>query len=194
MSTPYKWTVLAHLLRPQGRKGELLAELLTDFPERFADRTRVFLAKPNFAGPPDEARPMQIDEHWLPHGKNEGRVVLAFSGVDSISAAESLENFDVIIPSEERVALEDGAEYIDDLVGCTVFDGQESIGIIESVEFSTTPDGGRRLSDVAPLLTVVTTAGYQILVPYVKAFLVSQDMQARQLHMQLPTGLLDLNR
>ena len=42
------WVVLAHLLRPQGRKGEVLAELFTDFPERFEDQRRVFLAAPGF--------------------------------------------------------------------------------------------------------------------------------------------------
>ncbi len=46
-STP-AWIVLAHLLRPQGRKGEVLAELFTDFPERFEEQRRVFLAAPGF--------------------------------------------------------------------------------------------------------------------------------------------------
>ena len=50
------WIVLAHLLRPQGRKGEVLAELFTDFPERFEKQTRVFLAASGFAGTEAEAR------------------------------------------------------------------------------------------------------------------------------------------
>ena len=54
------WIVLAHLLRPQGRKGELLAELLTDFPERFEEQRRVFLATPNFAGEEAEARAAEL--------------------------------------------------------------------------------------------------------------------------------------
>jgi len=48
------WIVLAHLIRPQGRKGELLAELLTDFPDRFVGREDLFLAPPGFGGPQDK--------------------------------------------------------------------------------------------------------------------------------------------
>ena len=50
MQNDSNWIVLAALLRPQGRKGELLAELHTDFPERFNEDTRVFLAKADFNG------------------------------------------------------------------------------------------------------------------------------------------------
>ena len=37
------WVILARLVRPQGREGEIAADLLTDFPERFAERKRLFL-------------------------------------------------------------------------------------------------------------------------------------------------------
>lgn len=193
MSESTRWTVLAHLLRPQGRKGELLAELHTDFPERFSDRADVSLASPGFDGAPQEARSAHVTAHWLPLGKNEGRIVLAFAGVDSITGAEALAGLDVLIATEDRVPLEEDAAYIDELVGCLVLDGEEPIGTIVSVEFSTTPDGLRRLPDVAPLLTVVTTGGDEILIPYVRAFLISQDTAAREIRMRLPPGLLDLN-
>jgi len=64
-STP-TWIVLARLLRPQGSKGEVLAELLTDFPERFEDHKRVFLAAPGFAGEEAEAREALVVAFWLP--------------------------------------------------------------------------------------------------------------------------------
>ena len=54
------WVVLAHLLRPQGRKGELLAELLTDFPERFEDRKQVFLAPEGFSSEASAARATEV--------------------------------------------------------------------------------------------------------------------------------------
>src|SRR5258706_11358811 len=88
-STP-GWIVLAHLLRPQGRKGEVLAELLTDFPERFEGQSRVFLAAPGFEGEESEARSAEVVGFWLPVGRNEGRVVLQFAGIDTISDAESI--------------------------------------------------------------------------------------------------------
>ena len=188
------WTTLAHLLRPQGRKGELLAELLTDFPERFRDTPRVFLARPDFAGTEAEARHVQVTNHWLPVGKNHGRIVLTFAGIDSISLAETLEGLEVIIPSAERMELDEDAEYIDDLIDCTVFNETEAIGQVTAVDFPTTADGTRRLPDAAPLLTVLTPAGDEVLIPYVQAFIVAISTETKSIHMNLPPGLLDINR
>jgi 16S rRNA processing protein RimM len=188
-----EWTVVAHLLRPQGRKGELLAELLTDFHERFANTLAVSLAKPGFAGTADEARAATVTGYWLPVGKNQGRVVLSLDGIESINDAETLSGLDVLIPSSERMELEDGAEYIDDLVGATVYDGGVEIGVVESVDFPTTADGARRLEDAAPLLSVLTADGDEVLIPYVQEFLVSLDVEARRIEMKLPVGLVELN-
>ena len=188
------WTVLAHLLRPQGRKGELLAELFTDFPERFEERNQVFLAKPGFSGTASAAQSATVANHWLPLGRNHGRVVLAFAGIDSIEKAEVLVGLDVLIPLEERIELEDDADYISDLIGCTVFDSGTPLGIVTGVDFPTTTDGTRRLEDAAPLLSVETPAGEEILIPYVQSFLVSRDIAAKRIEMILPAGLADLNR
>ncbi|ADW69177.1 16S rRNA processing protein RimM [Granulicella tundricola MP5ACTX9] len=187
------WTVLAHLLRPQGRRGEVLAELLTDFPERFEDSLAVSLAKPGFSGTAGEARAATVTGFWLPVGKNQGRVVLSLAGIDSINLAETLNGLDVLIPRSDRMELEEGAEYIDDLVGCTVYDGDVEIGVVESVDFPTTPDGGRRLDDAAPLLSVITANEDEVLIPYVQQFLVSLDVDAKRIEMKLPEGLIELN-
>jgi 16S rRNA processing protein RimM len=44
---PENWVWLARIRRPQGRKGEVLAEILTDFPEKFAERRRLWLLPAN---------------------------------------------------------------------------------------------------------------------------------------------------
>jgi len=38
-----EWVWLARIRRPQGRKGEVFAEILTDFPEKFAQRRQLWL-------------------------------------------------------------------------------------------------------------------------------------------------------
>lgn len=191
---PVEWTVLAHLLRPQGRRGEILAELLTDFPERFIDQKRVFLAAPGFKGTSDEARKMNVLGHWLPVGRNHGRVVLTLDEIDSISKAEELAGLDVIVPVEERIELDEDAEYISDLIGCVVYDEQQIIGKVTDVDFATTPDGARRLLDAAPLLVVLSEANDEILIPYVQAFVVTLSVEKKRIEMKLPAGLLDVNR
>jgi 16S rRNA processing protein RimM len=188
------WIVLAHLLRPQGRKGELLAELLTDFPERFDGGKRVFLAPPNFNGREADARSIEVISFWLPVGKNEGRIVLQFAGVETISAAELIAGQDVIVPLEERLPLDEESSYISDLVGCTVYDGSAPVGVVDDVQFPATADGSRRLAEGAPLLSVLSPDGDEILIPYAKAFLIALDVEGKRIDMALPAGLVDVNR
>lgn len=194
MGDASNWVVLAHLLRPQGRKGELLAELHTDFPERFEDSRRVFLAAPLFNGLSSEAKEAEVADYWLPLGKNQGRVVLKLTGIDSISAAETLGGLDVIVPVEERVPLDDETNYISDLVGCAVFDGATAVGVIEDVQFAMTADGLRRLEEAAPMLVVRSPDGDEVLVPFAKDFIVTISAEERRVEMVLPQGLLDVNR
>lgn len=200
MESTSHWVVLAHILRPQGRKGEVLADLFTDFPERFDDHPRVWLAAPGFAdSQPIEltdtslARPMEVASHWLPVGRNAGRIVLHFAGVDSIEQAEKLAGKEVIVPISERLPLDPGAAYISDLVGCTVYDHDVPLGRIEDVQFPTTPDGLRRLEEAAPLLTIESPQGDEILVPFVNAYLIELNVATKTIRMALPEGLVELN-
>lgn len=192
-----QWVVLARILRPQGRKGEVLADLLTDFPERFGTHPSVFLAPQGFAdstGPdPALALPAEVADHWLPVGRNAGRVVLHFAGVDSIEQAAKLAGKEVVVPLTERLPLDGGASYISDLIGCTVYDHGTALGIVDDVEFATTPDGTRRLEDAAPLLSVTAPEGHEILIPFAHAYLVELDTAAQSIRMDLPEGLAEIN-
>lgn len=192
MQAPLRWIVVAHLVRPQGRKGEILAELHSDFPDRFTTHPVVYLAPPGFRGEAGEARRMEIADSWLPVGRNVGRIVLQFVGIDSINAAEFLLGKDVLVPAEELTTLDEDAAYIHDLIGCTVLDRDLHIGTVEDVLEAASGAPGAP-ADAAPLLLVRSPAEKEILIPYVKDFLVSLDLQNRILHMRLPEGLLDIN-
>ncbi|WP_263385238.1 ribosome maturation factor RimM [Granulicella arctica] len=181
------WTILAHLLRPQGRKGELLAELLTDFPERFAERQSVSLRKGD-----GSLEAATVEQHWLPVGKNAGRVVLKLQGIDSINDAERLSGFDLVVPVEERIELEDDTEYIADLLDCTVVDGERTVGIVEDVHFPTSSTGSR-LSEAAPLLVVRSPNGDELLIPFAKEWVQAIDVPGKRIQMKLPEGLLEIN-
>jgi 16S rRNA processing protein RimM len=198
MSSAAQWTVLARILRPQGRRGEVLAELLTDFPDRFASQPRVWLAPPGFAesasADPASAEAAEVNSHWLPVGRNAGRIVLHFAGVDSIEQAEGLAGREVIVPIGERVPLEAGAAYVSDLIGCTVYDGDSLVGVVDEVEFPTTPDGSRRLEEAAALLAISSPEGDEVLVPFASAYIVGLDLAAKQIRMALPEGLTGVNR
>ncbi len=126
--TPSQWVWLARIRRTQGRKGEVFAEILTDFPEKFEERKRLWLIAAN-----DASREVELIAHWL----HKGGIVLHFAGVDSISAAELLAGMIVAIPSAERAALEDDETYISDLIGCVLVDlgaAPVEVGTIDDVD------------------------------------------------------------
>ena len=192
------WVPLARLLRPQGRRGELLADSLSDLPDIFAADRELVLAPPDVKTPPSNAPTLRIEEHWFPTGKNAGRVVLKLSGCDSISAAEALAGKQLLIPAGDLPALDPDTFFVGDLVGCTVYNAATPIGTIVDIEFATGPDGRTRLEDAAPLLAVQLTlptpppaeAPEPTLIPFVRAWLDSVDIPARRVTMHLPEGLL----
>jgi 16S rRNA processing protein RimM len=190
------WFPLARLLRPQGRRGELLADPLSDLPDLFATSREVVLAPANSTTPAPNSIRLQIEEHWFPTGKNAGRIVLKLSGCDSISAAEALAGQQLLIPSDQLPALPPGTFFVGDLVGCTVYNANtpnaaDPVGTVTDVEFATAPDGRTRLEDAAPLLAVEQTPGSEsILIPFVLAWVDSIDIPNRRITMHLPEGLL----
>jgi 16S rRNA processing protein RimM len=195
-----QWIVLAQVLRPQGRKGEVLADLFTDFPGRFATHPHVFLAPAGVADPPDEAastsslESAEVTSHWLPVGRNAGRIVLGFAGVNTIEQAETLAGKQIVIPFSERVALDPGSAYVSDLIGCTVYDRGQPLGVVDSVQFPTTPDGSRRLEDAAPLLAIASPEGDELLIPFARAYLLALELPTRAIRMALPEDLTQINR
>ncbi len=65
------WVWLARIRKAQGRKGEVLAEILTDFPEKFAERKRLWLLfRAGTAG--ETAREVALDSHWLNKARPAG--------------------------------------------------------------------------------------------------------------------------
>jgi 16S rRNA processing protein RimM len=179
-----EWTWLARIRRPQGRKGEVFADILTDFPEKFSERRQLWLLSENASGGRALApRQVTLVNHWL----HKGGIILHFSGVDSISDAETLSGLIIAIPRAERAALAEDETYIGDLIGCTLVD----IAPTEPIVVGEIEDVDRAAGPVA--LLVVRGAAGEILVPFAKTYLRKIDLQARRVEMALPEGLTDLN-
>ena len=166
------------MLGPQGRRGEVAAELHTSFPERFAERTSL-----SGLAADGRRRELQLEEHWF----HKGMVILKFAGVESISDAEQLAGMELQIPADERAELPDGEAYVSDLTGCEVFDHGTLIGTVADVQFG---------AGEAPLLVVRKNNGergpQEFLVPYASEFLKSSDVAAKRMEVELPEGLLEL--
>jgi 16S rRNA processing protein RimM len=178
---------LARVLKTQGRRGEVAVEVHSDVPDRFAEGMRLLALDDS-----GQRRELKLEELW-PH---KGQLILKFAGIDSISDAETLMRCELQVPRAERADLEPGWTYISDLTGCTVFDGDREIGQIQAVEYG---------AGEAPLLIVSSgtqggspkrsgskqAAPYEI--PFAEAYLVSVDPAAKEVRMQLPEGMLEIN-
>jgi 16S rRNA processing protein RimM len=179
-----EFVTVARVVKTQGRIGEVAATLLTDFPEKFATRRKLFAAKQG-TGPNAtmQRRELQLEAHWF----HKGMVVFKFAGVDSITDAETLVGCEIEIPRSERAELAADEVYVSDLIGCTVTDAGREIGQVYDVQFS----GGE-----APLLVVRGKAEQgekEYLVPFAAAYLEHVDIDRKQLSMRLPEGMLALD-
>jgi 16S rRNA processing protein RimM len=170
-----EYITVARVAKTQGRHGEVAADLYTDFPEKFDERTNLSaLAKDG------SRRDLEVTDHW-PH---KGWMVFKFAGIDDIDAAEELIGIELQIPAAERAELEPGAAYVSDLVGCTVYDRGKPVGEVKDVEFT---------SGTAPIL-IVAEGKREHMVPFAETFLRRLDVAAKKIEMALPEGLLELDR
>lgn len=183
MTEEAEFVTIARVAKTQGRHGEVAATLLTDFPELFEKRRKLFAlgesggAKQSGAAGPGR-RKLELDEHWF----HKGMVVLKFAGVDSISDAEALVGSEIQVPRSERAVLGSDEFYVSDLAGCTVTDSGREIGRIKDVQFG---------SGEAPLLVIEGEKEY--LVPFAAAYIEKIALEQKRLEMKLPEGMLELD-
>jgi 16S rRNA processing protein RimM len=170
-----EFVTLGRVFKTQGRRGEVAVELHSDVPGRF----REGLALSALARDGGGRREVLVVDLW-PH---KGALVLKFAGIDSMSDAETLIGCELQVPRSERAQLESGWTYISDLVGCVVFDGVREVGIVKDVQLG---------AGEAPLL-VVSAGKEEREIPYAEVFLKRVDLAGKQIHMQLPEGLLEVN-
>jgi len=177
--TPGEWVAIAILGKTRGNRGELLAIPLAGRPERFAGLERVWLFgdKPSLA----QGSRFEVESIWL----HDGRPVIKFRGVDSISDAETLTGAEVRLPVAERMPLEEGEVYQADLIGCAVLErgAVEVLGRVTACQDT----GG------ANLLVIEKQEGGELLIPFARAICVEIDVAARRIVVDLPAGLKELN-
>jgi 16S rRNA processing protein RimM len=195
-----RWVIVARILRARGNKGEVAAEILTDFPQRLTRLREVFVGR---ADDKNEPRRVSLQSCWLSQNHRR-QAVFHFEGVHSISDAETFRGLDVLLPFEQRVALPAGQYFVSDLIGCSVFENPvlpptvssspcslaeapSLLGTVRDVQFS-----GEEISGT-PLLEVETSHG-EILIPLAVDICTKIDPAARRIDVILPEGLRDLNR
>jgi len=173
------WVTIGILGRTRGNRGELLAVSLTGNPERFECLERVWLFGPARLSVGGR---FEIESVWI----HDGRPVIKFRGIDSISDAQELTGAEIRLPAAEKVPLEEGEFYRSDLMGCRVIElaTGEALGEVTGWQEAGGPE----------LLEVHTPAGDELLIPFARAMCVEIDVAGRRIVVELPEGLKELNR
>jgi 16S rRNA processing protein RimM len=173
--TQSSFIAIARIARTRGNRGEVLADLYTDFPERFNALEKVWLEFP-------DGRRIRIDveETW----EHKGRRVFKFAGSDNISAAEAFVGCWVQVPAEQAVELPEGTYFDHDLVGCSVRDtGGNNLGVVDEV---------LRIAGNSQL--VVKGPDREHLIPAVESICIRISIKEKQIIIDPPEGLMDLGK
>jgi len=165
--------IIARAVRPRGLKGEIVAELLTDFPDRFEDVEELVLVSPGGA-----RTTKRLEDYWF----QNDRVVLKLADCNDVDAAKEFVGFEFAVPESERVPLPADHYYDWELEGCTVKVGAESIGTVKSV----LKTGGTEI------LVVADESNKERLIPFADSIVVKVDAEQKTIVVDPPEGLFDL--
>jgi len=163
---------IAKILKTRGLRGETVAELLTDFPERFENLEDV-----TGVAPDGTRHDLKLEKFWF----QKDRVILKFAGYDSIESAEALRNYEVCVPESEAVELDEGEFFDWELAECDAetIDGVK-IGRVNEVMRT----GGTEI-------LVVKGADKEYLIPFSETICVEVDIENKVIKVDPPEGLLD---
>ena len=166
--------IVARAVRTRGLKGELLADLLTDFPERFEAITQLVALSPD-----GKREIVELEDFWF----QNDRVVLKLSGYDGVDAAKEFVGYEFCVPETERVVLGEGEYYDFELEGCSVTElNGNAIGRVRSV----LKTGG------VAILTIVDDNEKELFVPLAESIIVSIDIPSKTIVVDPPEGLFEL--
>ena len=166
--------VVARIVKTRALRGEVVADLLTDFPDRFEGLETVWGIAPD-----ESQRSLAIEEHWF-HGD---RIVLKFTGYDSVDAAKALVGYELALPAEERIELPADQFYEWELAGCRVETVVgETIGNVQRIMRT----GG------VEILVVTNQAEKEFLIPMAREICVEIDIANKLIRIDPPQGLLEL--
>ncbi|MCH7803214.1 MAG: 16S rRNA processing protein RimM [Acidobacteria bacterium] len=166
-----QFSSIARIVKRRGVRGEVAAELLTDFPERFSslDEVRIFNGEREYWE--------KIEKHWF----HKNRVILKFRGRDRPEEVEELIGGDVQVSEDQRVSLPQDNYYHSDLIGCQVLEDEEVLGGVTGI-FETGAAGCN--------LVVTRADGREFMVPLVREFVLKVDVEKKVIQVNLPSGLL----
>ncbi|MGA3373336.1 MAG: ribosome maturation factor RimM [Terracidiphilus sp.] len=217
-SGPQDWVWLARIRRPQGRKGEVFADLLTDFPEKFAERKQLWLlAEPSASRPAKPATGL-VSGHDFSRAAKAAESTRALAPAGTSPASISPREVELINywPHKGGIVLQlagvDSISAAETLKGLVVAIPRSERAALAEDEVYIGDLIGCSLIDVASAvpqtigeiesvdrtagpvaLLVARGAAGEVLIPFAKIYLRKIDLNAKRVEMALPRGLVELN-
>jgi 16S rRNA processing protein RimM len=162
---------IAKLVKARGLRGEIVADVLTDFPERFENLTRVFAVCDG------KVSELEIEKFWF----QKNRVVLKFKNFDTIETAETLRGCEICVAETEAVELDEGEFFDWELEGCAV----------ETLEGETLGTVKELLRTGGAEILVVEGADKEYLIPFAETICTLVDVENKLIKVDAPEGLLE---
>jgi 16S rRNA processing protein RimM len=153
------------LRRPHGIEGEILMEVLTDFPERLRSGKLVYVG--------EDHKPMRIT-----HKRSQDRAMLLnFAGIDNPEVAGTLRNLRVYIKADALPELPEGQFYHHQLLGLKVIDeaGLE-IGLLTEIIETGAND----------VYVATSVEGKETLFPAIESVILGVDLERNEMKVRLP--------
>jgi 16S rRNA processing protein RimM len=163
---------IAKIVKPRGLRGEVSADVLTDFPERFDGLEKVVAVLPNGA-----RRDLKIKDFRF----QKNRILLLFEEIDSIEAADTLRDVEICVPESETVELDEDEFFDWQLENCEVETVEgEKLGLVKEIMRT----GGTEI-------LVVAGAEKEFLIPFAASVCTEVDIENKLIVLDAPEGLLE---
>ena len=163
---------IAKVAKTRGLRGEVVAELLTDFPERFNGLVDIIGTLPN-----GNRIDLKIERFFL----QKGRIVMKFADYDTIDQGEELRGVEISVPESEAVKLETDEFFDWQLEGCKVETiGGEVIGTVRELLRT----GGTEV-------LIVAGPEKDFMIPFAESICVDVDVDEKLIRIDPPEGLLE---
>ena len=166
------WLIAGYVRKPHGVHGDVLVEIVTDFPERLEAGVR-------FGVGPESGPEAFFEAHSVRYHK--GRWLLAVKGIRDRDTVEEWRGRCLFLPERSLDELPEGYYYEHHLVGLAcVSPSGEPLGEVTAME-----------NDGPQARLVVRRGSREFLVPYVPQIVTAVDLDAGTMTLDAPPGLLD---
>ena len=164
-----EFLVVGKLRRPHGVRGEILMDVLTDFPERLKLDVTVYVG--------DQFQPLCIRNTR----KHRQALLVSFEEYNNRESAGELRNKFVYVQAKDRPPLPDGEYYYHELIGLQVdTDAGETLGVLTDI----LETGANDVYIVSP------DQGQDILLPAIPSVVLEINLEQGRMLVHILPGLI----